>query len=91
MFIILIFTAALVGWSLHLMRQALVSREFSLMLAGLLVALAASALMGIYHLIGNYVGYMTGPQHLNSWIEQSASIERSYPWASEIPMELDQF
>lgn len=45
---ILILDIALVAWSLHLMQQAFDSREFSLMLAGTLVALAAAAMMVVY-------------------------------------------
>jgi hypothetical protein len=50
----------LVGWALHLMEQAIDRREFSLMLAGTLVASAAAALVAVYCLMGNYVGYVTG-------------------------------
>ena len=39
---ILILNVALVAWSLHLMQKAFDNREFSLMLAGTLVALAAA-------------------------------------------------
>ena len=42
---ILIFDAALVAWSLHLMQSGVQDQEFSLMLAGTLVALAAAAIM----------------------------------------------
>ena len=50
---ILIFDVALVAWSLHLMQEALNQKEFSLMLAGTLVALAAAAMLVVYFLIGN--------------------------------------
>lgn len=50
---ILIFDVALVAWSLHLMQQAFDHREFSLMLAGGLVALCAAAMMVVYFLINN--------------------------------------
>ncbi|MDJ0897603.1 MAG: hypothetical protein QNJ55_02245 [Xenococcus sp. MO_188.B8] len=50
---ILIFDVALVAWSLHLMQEALNRQEFSLMLAGTLVALAAAAMLVVYFLVGN--------------------------------------
>jgi hypothetical protein len=59
MFIILIVVIALVAWSLHLMQEAVENREFALMLAGTLVATAAAAMVGVYFLMGGYVGYVT--------------------------------
>ena len=50
---ILIFDVALVAWSLHLMQEATLQQEFSLMLAGTLVAAAAAAMMVVYFLMGN--------------------------------------
>ncbi len=60
---ILAIVIALVAWSLHLMQEAIDRREFSLMLAGTLVAFSAAALMAVYCLIGNYVGYVTNATH----------------------------
>lgn len=56
---ILIFDVALVAWSLHLMQQAFDTHEFSLMLAGTLVAMSAAAMLVVYFLMGSYVGYLT--------------------------------
>lgn len=56
---ILIFVVALVAWSLHLMEQAVEHKEFSLMLAGTLVASAAAALLVVYFLMGNCITYLT--------------------------------
>jgi hypothetical protein len=50
---ILIFDVALVAWSLHLMQSALDQQEFSLMLAGTLVAASAAAMLVVYFLIDN--------------------------------------
>lgn len=50
---ILIFDVALVAWSLHLMQEAFDLQEFSLMLAGTLVAASAAAMMVVYFLMGN--------------------------------------
>ena len=55
---ILIFDVALVAWSLHLMEEAFQHKEFSLMLAGTLVALAAAALLLVYFLMGNCMAYL---------------------------------
>ncbi|MGF1569731.1 MAG: hypothetical protein ACFCVD_16965 [Nodosilinea sp.] len=56
--LILAIVIALVAWSLRLMEQAVKGQEFSLMLAGFLVASSAAALMGVYFLMGNYMVYM---------------------------------
>ncbi|MBR8830290.1 MAG: hypothetical protein N5P05_003385 [Chroococcopsis gigantea SAG 12.99] len=62
---ILIFDVALVAWSLHLMQEAFKSQEFSLMLAGTLVALAAAAMMVVYFLMGHCLTYLTQiPYHV---------------------------
>ncbi|MBP0019165.1 MAG: hypothetical protein J7647_16640 [Cyanobacteria bacterium SBLK] len=50
---ILIFDVALVAWSLHLMQESFHKREFSLLLAGLLVSLSAGALMVVYFLMNH--------------------------------------
>ena len=52
---ILIFDVALVAWSLHLMQSALERQEFSLMLAGSLVAASAAAMLVVYFIIGNCI------------------------------------
>jgi len=55
---ILIFDVALVAWSLHLMEKAFEHQEFSLMLAGTLVALAAAAtLIGLLP-NGQFMSYL---------------------------------
>jgi hypothetical protein len=56
---ILVLVIALVAWSLHLMQQAVDRDEFSLMLAGTLVAASAAAMLVVYFLMGNYIGYLT--------------------------------
>ena len=60
---ILILDIALVAWSLHLMQQAFDNREFSLMLAGTLVALAAAAMMVVYFLVHNCLVYFAHISH----------------------------
>ena len=55
---ILIFDVALVAWSLHLMEEAVYHREFSLMLDGTLVALAAAAMLVVYFLMNNCINYL---------------------------------
>lgn len=61
--LILTIVIALVAWSLHLMQQAVDRNEFSLMLAGTLVAFSAAAMVVVYFLMGNYIGYVTGMTH----------------------------
>ena len=61
--LILAIVIALVAWSLHLMQEALEHQEFSLMLAGTLVAFSAAALVGVYFLMGNYIGYLSRMPH----------------------------
>lgn len=58
MIFILFIVIALVAWALHLMQEALDRKEFSLMLAGFLVSVAAAALVAVYFLVGHFVGYM---------------------------------
>jgi hypothetical protein len=55
---ILVFDVALVAWSLHLMERAVEYKEFSLMLAGTLVALAAAAMLVVYFLMGHCMSYL---------------------------------
>jgi len=57
--LILAIVIALVAWALRLMEQAVKGQEFSLMLAGFLVASSAAAMMGVYFLMGNYMLYMS--------------------------------
>ncbi|GEM_PF-2189674 len=59
MLFILVVVVALVSWALHLMQQAIDEREFSLMLAGLLVSSAAAALVGVYVLMSSSIATMT--------------------------------
>jgi threonine/homoserine efflux transporter RhtA len=61
--LILVIVIALVAWALHLMQQAVDRSEFSLMLAGTLVAFSAAAMIVVYFLMGNYIGYVTGMAH----------------------------
>lgn len=56
---ILIFDVALVAWSLHLMQSALERQEFSLMLAGTLVAASAAAMLVVYFIIGNCISSLS--------------------------------
>jgi hypothetical protein len=61
--LILAIVVALVAWALRLMEQAVKGQEFSLMLAGFLVASSAAAMMGVYFLMGNYMIYMNQASH----------------------------
>ncbi|WP_264324531.1 hypothetical protein [Romeriopsis navalis] len=68
----LLFVIALVAWALHLMEQAVARQEFSLMLAGTLVASASAALVGVYFVMGNYMGYV------NQLDKTPAEMEQAY-------------
>ena len=56
--LIIAIVTGLVVWALRLMDRALVSQEFSLMLAGFLVASAAAAMVGVYFLMNDYMVYI---------------------------------
>ena len=83
---ILAIVIALVAWSLHLMQQAIDRREFSLMLAGSLVAFSAAAMIAVYFLMGSYIGYLTSMGHdanpqissleSTDWIIQASNLDR---------------
>ena len=67
LFTIIVFDVALVAWSLHLMEEALTKDEFSLMLAGTLVALAAAAMLVVYFLMGNCIDFINATSYISSY------------------------
>jgi hypothetical protein len=99
--IILVIVTALVCWSLRLMQQALDRKEFSLMLAGTLVASSAAAMMVVYFLMGNCMDYLAAASHSNtvaqsrveSFIDEISLRQAFPPHSSEgtpsVPAELD--
>ena len=48
----------LVFWALRLMDKAVENQEFSLMLAGFLVASSAAAMVGVYFLMSDYLNFV---------------------------------
>ena len=56
---ILIIDIALVAWSLHLVQESLDLKEFSLMLAGTLVAASAVAMLVVYFLVGHCIAQLS--------------------------------
>ncbi len=48
----------LVFWALRLMDRAVENQEFSLMLAGFLVASSAAAIIGVYFLMSDYLTFI---------------------------------
>ncbi len=87
MVVILFIVVCLVAWALHLMQEAVQRREFSLMLAGFLVSSAAAALVGVYFLMGHYVGYMTEMTDRASLYNQSYDVSTlpfSDGWTEEL-------
>jgi hypothetical protein len=63
MIMILAVVIALVAWALHLMQLAIDRKEFSLMLAGFLVASAATGLIAVYFLMLTSLDYWTQIDH----------------------------
>ncbi|MEO1400804.1 MAG: hypothetical protein AAFV72_06055 [Cyanobacteria bacterium J06635_1] len=70
-FLILAIVIGLVAWALRLMERAIASQEFSLMLAGFLVASSAAAMMAVYFLMGNYLVFV---HHVNQVPDYEASV-----------------
>lgn len=92
MLLILLVVVALVAWALHLMQEAMNRREFSLMLAGFLVSMAAAAMMAVYFLMGHYVGYLSQVADRTALYheEWTAPIETwQTPWADAADRALD--
>lgn len=80
MLLILVIVIALVAWALRLMERAIADQEFSLMLAGFLVASSAAAMMGVYFLMGNYMLYVQHGVSVPQQTESSAS-----GWSEPVP------
>jgi hypothetical protein len=57
---LIILDLALATWSLRLMQAASDRQEFSLFLAGILVAAAGAALIAVYSLALSYMGFLDG-------------------------------
>lgn len=83
MFFIIAVSIGLVAWALHLMQCAIDRREFSLMLAGLLVSSAAAGLVGVYVLTSNCISYMTSLPQSASYDGQVMSFD---DWEQEFVM-----
>jgi ABC-type lipoprotein release transport system permease subunit len=58
MIILILTISALTFWSLRLMQRAVNQREFSLMFAGALVAIAGAGIIAAYSLMVGCVGYI---------------------------------
>ncbi len=82
--VLLLFVIALVAWALHLMEQAVARQEFSLMLAGTLVASASAALVGVYFVMGNYMGYVNQLHKTPAEMEQAYESIRWYVDQAEL-------
>lgn len=55
---LILLDVALVAWSLRLMQAANDRQEFSLFLAGILVAMAGAGSIAVYSLMYNYMGFL---------------------------------
>jgi len=80
MVVVLLLAIALVAWSLHLMQQALSNKEFSLMLAGTLVASAAAALVVVYFLGNSSLRYLLSVDR-NAYATYNVPVTASDPLA----------
>jgi hypothetical protein len=92
--LILVIVISLVAWALRLMERAIASQEFSLMLAGFLVASSAAAMMAVYFLMGNYFIFIdqVNPSLANSqygaavaWDETAGWEDVSWDSAASVP------
>jgi hypothetical protein len=86
MVVLLFVVVCLVAWALYLMQEAVHRREFSLMLAGVLVSSAAAALVGVYFLMGHYVGYMTEMTERAALYNQSYNVS-TLPFKNDVWLE----
>ncbi len=84
--IIVAIVISLVAWSLHLMQQAIEQREFSLMLAGTLVAFSAAAMMAVYFLTSSCLAYFSDPTHTFTSPSSSETVIWVFP--SEVGTDL---
>jgi hypothetical protein len=57
---LIVLDMALAAWSLRLMQSASDRQEFSLFLAGILVAMAGAALIAVYTLANSYMCFLNG-------------------------------
>ncbi len=57
--LIITIVTGLVFWALRLMDRAVENQEFSLMLAGFLVASSAAAMVGVYFLMSDYMTFIS--------------------------------
>ncbi len=81
--LIVTIVTGLVFWALRLMDRAVENQEFSLMLAGFLVASSAAAMVGVYFLMSDYVTFIT---HAGSTFD---SYDRAIMGGSELPLWLE--
>ncbi len=69
MILIIAIVIGLVFWALQLMEQAYQRQEFSRMLAGTLVAVAAAGTLTTYFLMSDYIAYLSQGQPSASQLE----------------------
>ncbi|MGB3787005.1 MAG: hypothetical protein WA949_03275 [Phormidesmis sp.] len=86
--LILTIVTGLVFWALRLMDRAVENQEFSLMLAGFLVASSAAAMVGVYFLMSDYMTFIT---HAGSTLNGSTldGYDTTIMGGSEFPLWLE--
>jgi hypothetical protein len=82
MIILILTISALTFWSLRLMQRAVDQREFSLMFAGALVAVAGAGIIAAYTLMVGCVGYLG---HASSATTLPPSLTTAYTEETWIP------
>lgn len=82
MIILILTISALTFWSLRLMQRAVHQREFSLMFAGALVAVAGAGIITAYSLMVGCVGYLG---HASSATTLPPSLTTAYAEETWIP------
>lgn len=85
-FLILTIVIGLVFWALRLMDRAVENQEFSLMLAGFLVASSAAAIVGVYFLMSDYIMLIN---HTGSSFDSYDSALNSALMGSDLPVWLE--
>lgn len=85
--LILTIVIGLVFWALRLMDRAIENQEFSLMLAGFLVASSAAAIVGVYFLMSDYLTFIN---HAGMVMDGSFDSYDSALMSSDLPPWLEQ-
>ena len=87
-FLTLTIVIGLVFWALRLMDRAVENQEFSLMLAGFLVASSAAALVCVYFLMSDYLMFVNHAHHPFDSYDAAMIGDELSNWVSPIDAQL---